>query len=84
MQITIDISEYLIELAKDAAAKAHWSLDEFLADAIHVSLDRMRRVRSRERFKITASVSGGVFSGVDIANTSALLDIMVGIEPKKD
>jgi hypothetical protein len=84
MQITIEIGEYLVEKAKDAAAMTHRSLDEFMADAILVALDRMRRVRSREKFKVITYGSGGVFPGVDIDNTSALLDIMDGIEPKKD
>jgi hypothetical protein len=84
MQITVDIGEYLIEQAKDAAAKTHRSLDEFLADAILVALDRVRRVRSREKFMFTTSGSGGIFLGVDMDNSSALLDTMDGIEPRKD
>jgi hypothetical protein len=84
MQITIDVSESLVQQAKDAAARTHRSLDEFMADAILVTLDQMRRVQAREKFKITPYGTGGVFPGVDIDNTSALLDIMDGIEPKKD
>jgi hypothetical protein len=84
MQITIDIGEYLLEKAKDAAAETHRSLDEFVADAILVTLDRMRRVRERGKFEVITYGSGGVFPGVDIDNTSALLDIMDGIKPKKD
>lgn len=84
MQITIDVGESLIQQAKDEAAKSHRSLDEFMADAMLVALDRLRRVRTREKFKITPYGTGGVFPGVDIDNTSALLDIMDGIEPKKD
>jgi hypothetical protein len=55
-----------------------------MTDAILVTLDQMRRMRTREKFKITPYGTGGVFPGVDIDNTSALLDIMDGIEPKKD
>jgi len=84
MQIMVDIGEYLIEQAKNAAAKTHRSLDEFLADAILLALDRVRRVRSREKVNFTTSGSGGVFPGVDMDNSSALIDIMDGIEPRKD
>jgi hypothetical protein len=82
-QVTIDVDDNLIQQAKDAAAKTHRSLDEFMADAIRVEMDRLRRVRTRQKFKLITSGSGGVFPGVDIDDTAALLDIMDGIDTNK-
>jgi hypothetical protein len=83
MQVTIDVDDNLIQQAKDAAAKTHRSLDEFMADAIRVEMDRLRRVRTRQKFKLITSGSGGVFPGVDIDDTAPLLDIMDGIDTNK-
>jgi hypothetical protein len=47
-----------------------------------MALDRRRRARSGRKFKVIAHGKGGVHSGVNLDDTSALLDIMDGI--KKD
>jgi hypothetical protein len=80
MRITITVPDSLIQQANDAATETQRSLAEFVTDAIRVELDRLRRVRTRDKFKITTYGTGGVLPGVDISDTSALLDIMDGID----
>lgn len=84
MKITIDVDDNLIQKAKDAAAENHSSLDELMAAVILVELERLRRERTREKFKMITYGAGGVFPGVDIDSMSALLDIMDGIDADKD
>jgi hypothetical protein len=84
MKITIDVDDNLIQKAKDAAAENHSSLDELMAAVILVELERLRRARTRGKFKMITYGAGGVFPGVDIDSMSALLDIMDGIDADKD
>jgi hypothetical protein len=82
MKITIYLTKDLIEQAEKAAAETNTTLSAFVGDAIRLALDRRRRVRTRREFKVIAYGEGGVHPGVNLDDTSALLDIMDGI--KKD
>ena len=82
MKIAIYLAKNLIQDAQKAAVEQNTTLSAFVGDAIRRALDRRRRTRSGFKFKITTYGEGGVHPGVDLSNTSALLDIMDGI--KKD
>jgi hypothetical protein len=82
IKITVYLTKDLTHDAETAAAERHTTLSAFIGDAIRMALDRRRRARSGRKFKVIAHGKGGVHSGVNLDDTSALLDIMDGI--KKD
>jgi hypothetical protein len=79
MRTTINLPDDLILQAKKAALEADTTLTEIIANALRDSLAKPRRKKPRRELKIFASGSGGVFPGVDLDDTSALLDIMDGL-----
>jgi hypothetical protein len=78
MRITINLPDKLAMQAKKAAKKRKITLSEFIADAVRLALDRQRR--SRLRFKVIAHGKRGVRPGVNLDDTSALLDRMDGLD----
>jgi hypothetical protein len=57
---------------------------EFIKHALRKAFAPERKKPSRTPFKAIPYGQGGVFAGVDLDDTSGLLDIMDGIEaPKK-
>jgi hypothetical protein len=57
---------------------------DFIERALRKTFAPRRKKPSRTPFKLITYGQGGVFPGVDLDDTSALLDIMDGIEaPKK-
>ena len=80
MRTTINLPDDLILGAKKAAREIQVCLSEFIADAIRVSLGKRRRKLPQREFKIIPSGKGGLLPGVNLDDTSALLDIMNGID----
>lgn len=79
MRTTINLPDDLMLRTKKAALEADTTLTEFIADALRASLAE-RRHKNRDRvLKINPSGTGGVLPGVDLDDTSALLDIMDGL-----
>jgi hypothetical protein len=79
MRTTINLPDDLILQAKKAALDADTTLTEIIANALREALARRRQKKANSEFKIIASGSGGVLPGVDLDNTSELLDIMDGL-----
>jgi post-segregation antitoxin (ccd killing protein) len=79
MRTTINLPDDLILQAKKAALDADTTLTEIIANALREALARRRQKKAKSKFKIIASGSGGVLPGVDLDNTSDLLDIMDGL-----
>jgi len=79
MRTTINLPDDLILQAKRAALEADTTLTEIIANALRESLAKPRRKKQKRGLKIFASGTGGVFPGVDLDDTSALLDIMDGL-----
>ncbi len=79
MRTTINLPDDLILQAKKAALDADTTLTEIIANALREALAKRRGKKTRRDFKIIASGSGGLLPGVDLDDTSALLDIMDGI-----
>jgi hypothetical protein len=79
MRTTINLPDDLMLRAKKAALEADTTLTEFIADALRVSLAERRQKKREHALKINPSGKGGVLPGVDLDDTSALLDIMDGL-----
>jgi hypothetical protein len=80
MKIAVYLTKDLIQDAERAATRQSITLSAFVRDAIRLALDRRRRARSGRKFKITTYGEGGVHAGVNLDDTSSLLDIMDGIK----
>jgi hypothetical protein len=80
MRTTINLPDELIQRAKKAALEADTTLTEIIANALRESLSRHRRKGPRKEFKVITYGKGGVFPGVDLDDTSGLLDLMDGID----
>jgi hypothetical protein len=79
MRTTINLPDDLMLRAKKAALEADTTLTEFIADALRVSLAERRQKKRERALKINPSGKGGVLPGVDLDDTSGLLDIMDGL-----
>ena len=79
MRTTINLPDDLILQAKKAALEADTTLTEIIANALREALLRGRRKRPRRKIKLTTYGEGGTFPGIDLDDTSAVLDLMDGI-----
>jgi hypothetical protein len=79
MRTTINMPDDLILQAKKAALDAHTTLTEVIANALREALQKGRRKALRRKIKLTTYGEGGTFPGVDLDDSSALLDLMDGI-----
>lgn len=79
MRTTINLPDELMLQAKKAALEARTTLTEIIANALREALAKRRQKKAKRDFRIIASGRGGVFPGVDLDDTSALLDIMDGL-----
>ena len=80
MRTTINLPDDLILQAKKAALEADTTLTEIIANALRESLSKARQNKPRKKFKVVTCGEGGTFPGVDLDDTSALLDLMDGID----
>jgi hypothetical protein len=84
VKITINLPDDLMLQAKKAALEADTTLTEFVANALREALAKRQQKTPKKKFEIFISGKGGTYPGVDISDTSALLDIMDGIgDPKR-
>jgi hypothetical protein len=80
MRTTINLPDELILRAKKAALEADTTLTEIIANALREALSKRRGKKARRDFKIFTSGRGGLQPGVDLNDTSALLDLMDGLD----
>jgi predicted transcriptional regulator len=80
VRITINLPDDLVQRAKRAALESGTTLSKIIENALRESLAKPRRRLSRREFKIIACGKGGLMPGVNLDDTSALLDIMDGID----
>jgi hypothetical protein len=76
MKISIKLPEDLVQRAKMAASESDMTLVEFIETALRVSLVERQDGKPGREFRVNASGSGGLLPGVNLDDTSALLDIM--------
>ena len=74
MRTTININDKLLQSAKHQAAETHRTLTSVIEDALRLALETKPPRRSAPRANIPASGSGGLLPGVDLDDTSSLLD----------
>jgi hypothetical protein len=79
MRTTINLPDDLILQAKKAALEADTTLTEIIANALREALARRKHKPVKKKFKMITYGKGGTYPGVDISDTSALLDLMDGI-----
>jgi hypothetical protein len=80
MRTTINLPDELIQRAKKAALEADTTLTEIIENALRESLARRSQKKPRREFKLITSGRGGLQPGVDLDDTSALLDLMDGLD----
>jgi hypothetical protein len=78
MRTTIDISDDLLQEAKEEAARTHRPLRQVVEDALRASLARhASSPRGSERVKLLVSRQpAGLCPGVDLDASAALLELM--------
>jgi hypothetical protein len=79
MRTTINLPDDLILQAKKVALEADTTLTEIIGNALREALAKRKNGIPRSEFKVNASGHGGLQPGVDLDDTSALLDIMDGL-----
>jgi hypothetical protein len=80
MRTTINLPDELIQRAKKAALEADTTLTEIIANALREALLKGRRKEPRRKIKLTTYGEGGTFPGVNLDDTSAVLDLMDGLD----
>lgn len=79
MRTTINLPDDLLSRAKRAALDADTTLTEIIADALREALAKRKKRVLANDFRLITYGKGGVGPGVDLDDTSALLDLMDGI-----
>jgi hypothetical protein len=79
MRTTVRLDDNLLRLAKREAHKRGRTLTSMIEEGLRLTLAQPRSPRRRKRVKLPiSSAAGGTLRGVDLDNSSALLDIMEG------
>ena len=81
MRTTIYLPDDLLAQAKKLAAESRTSVTALIEDALKERLARRKRSPKSLPLKLTIYGEGGLQPGVDLDDTSALLDVM---EPNLD
>jgi hypothetical protein len=81
MRTTIYLPDDLLAQAKKLAAESRTSVTALIEDALKERLARRKRSPKSKAVKLTTYGAGGLLPGVDLDDTSALLDLM---EPNLD
>jgi hypothetical protein len=77
MRTTIRLDDDLLRAAKSHAAATGRTLTALIEDALRETLGRRRRRRgSRPQIKLRTVAGSGTQPGVDLDDSSALLDLM--------
>ena len=80
MRITLNLPDDLVLQAKKAALEADTTLTEIIANALREALLKGRRKPLRRKIKLTTYGEGGTFPGINLDDTSAVLDLMDGLD----
>jgi hypothetical protein len=76
MRTTINLPNDLILQAKKAALEADTTLTEIIANAIREALGRREKKNRQKDLRLVTYGKGGVAPGVDLDDSSSLLDLM--------
>jgi len=83
MRTTINLPHDLILQAKKAALEADTTLTEIIADAVREALARRGKKTRHKDVRLITYGKGGVAPGVDLDDTSTLLDLMDGVDDSR-
>ena len=78
MRTTLNINDTLLQSAKRKALESNTTLTSVVEDALRLSLAVHKQVTPDQDTKIPTSGKGGLLPGVDLDDTSSLIDIMEG------
>ena len=78
MRTTVRLDEDLLSEAKRLAAEERSTLTAVLEDALREMLSRRKQQRSRPRMSLPTFNGRGLQPGVNLDDSSALLDLMEG------
>jgi hypothetical protein len=77
MRTTVRLDEELLKEAKRQAAESGMTLQAIIEESLRERLARGRGSRSqRRRVQLKATGAGGVLPGIDLDDSSSLLDAM--------
>ena len=76
MRTTVRLDPHLLSEAKKLAAGTHRSLTAVIEDALREVVSRRSQPRARRSMTLTVVGGRGVRAGVDLDDTSALVDLM--------
>ena len=79
MRTTIRINDELLKKAKIKAAETNRSLTEVIEDALRREIDQVDAGMEPRKVSVPTAGEGGVQTGVDLDDASALLDKMEGL-----
>ncbi len=79
MRTTINVDEHLLIEIKTIAAKSGRTLTSVIEDALRQSLSQRKSGQRSRRVALPTHDGGGLQPGVDLDDTSALLDLMDGL-----
>jgi len=76
MRTTVNLPDDLILQAKKAALETDTTLTEIIANAVREALARREKKTRQKDLRLVTYGKGGVAPGVDLDDTSSLLDLM--------
>ena len=76
MRTTIRLDDELLREAKQYAAESGRTLTALVEDALRETLSRRQRRSTKKRVRLKTGGQGGMQAGVDLDDSSALLDLM--------
>jgi hypothetical protein len=82
MKVTLHLDDELHRDAKAAAESVGHTFDAFIHEALRAAIVSQRASQHRGQFILPTSNASGVFPGVDLNNSAALLDYMDEHNPK--
>ena len=79
MRTTVRLNDELSKKVKIRAAETNRTFTAFIEDALRLALGQINRSVQPGKIEIPTSGTGGILPGVDIDDTSSLLDKMDSI-----
>ncbi|MEE3259762.1 MAG: YlcI/YnfO family protein [Candidatus Latescibacterota bacterium] len=76
MRTTIRLDDDLLSQAKALAAAQRRSLNSVIEDALREALQRQQKLGRTKRIRLKTMKGNGLQPGVDLDDTSALLELM--------
>ena len=76
MRTTIRLDDDLLSQAKALAAAQRRSLNSVIEDALRAALQRQQKLGRTKRIRLKTMKGNGLQPGVDLDDTSALLELM--------